>query len=139
MSKEGKICPACGLPYSSITRRKKGNRYYAYAVHTYKDGNGKRHSFECYIGPVGKYIHGEKINQIGLKGYVIDGERTVDLKGKRFVEYLVNIVKHNIKRENIDVEKGLDALDGIIGLLAEKDREAVKKRLEEWLEKLATG
>jgi len=58
MSKEIKICPRCGEPYSWIEKRRVvrvvgGRRCeyeYFYAVHEYREG-GKRKIKKCYLGP----------------------------------------------------------------------------------------
>jgi len=50
----GVLCPRCGKMASCIRKKKVGNRYYFYAVHT-KYVNGKRKFEYCYLGPVNGY------------------------------------------------------------------------------------
>jgi len=58
MSKEIKICPRCGEPYSWVEKRRvvrvdNGRRYeyeYYYAVHEYREGSSRRIK-KCYLGP----------------------------------------------------------------------------------------
>jgi len=46
-----RICPVCGLPYSTIERKKHGDRVYLYAVHIVKLPDGSRKRIRHYIGP----------------------------------------------------------------------------------------
>ena len=135
MSNKLKVCPVCQHSYSTITFRKKGGRYYTYAVHKYKGSDGKWHTYECYLGPAGGYKHATNFNPIGLKGYVIDGKRAVDHEGQRFAEYIRNILKYNLSK-GMSTERGIEVLDKLIELLVTRDKDAVKKELEGWLQRL---
>ena len=53
-SKERRICPRCGLPYSCLEHREREGNTYVYAVHA--RGEGKKIVMRrCYLGPAPSY------------------------------------------------------------------------------------
>mgnify|MGYP001772529325 CR=1 FL=1 len=121
--KKGDPCPACGAAIDAITTRRRGNRYYVYAVH--KVGKSR---YECYLGPAEGYVHADLFNPIGLKG-AIDNDR--------FNEYLARLLYYV---DNISFDKGLEILDRVLELLMEKadkeERERLMETLKAWIERL---
>jgi hypothetical protein len=63
-----------------------GERCYYRVVHYYYEG-GERRRRSCYIGPVDRYIHAEKIHEIGLTNLLnIDPEIVVERVVEGFIE-----------------------------------------------------
>ena len=131
---KGDICPVCLSRIDSITIREKGKykRQYVYAIHFYKGGDGKRHRYECYLGPANEYVVAEKTNNIGLKGR---------LEKDRFVEYLESILTYYKISKEIDTGKALELFDKFMELLtkvavSEDDKKKVKEVLQGWIDKL---
>nr|CAH65774.1 hypothetical protein [Sulfolobus neozealandicus] len=126
---ETKTCPNCGLPYRSTVEREVNGHVYVYAVHQYKDENGKWRKYECYLGPKEQYIHAEKFNDFGLKGGHVE---------ERFVEYLERILRDQLTVDRrFDFAKGIQVLNTIFNLLNEKaETEDEKQLLLETLEGL---
>jgi len=78
-----KVCPKCGLPYSYVSREKRGSNYYFYAVHVSKSGN-KRRVKKCYLGAE-SYDYVARFNpELGRLAGLID--RT---KALRYLEELL--------------------------------------------------
>lgn len=129
-------CPRCGEPISWITKKKRGNRYYYYAVHYHGIKGGKRVEEYCYLGPTDKYVYAETINPLGL---------TNAIEADRFIEYLHRVIDNYLgdsgDDKSFDVVKALNILDEVINLLKEKvrnkeDKKKIAERLKVWLEEL---
>jgi len=126
------LCERCHDPISWITIKKRGNREYYYAVHYYGTKNGKKIQKECYLGPVGKYIHAETINRLGL---------TNAKETDRFYHYLDEIVKEYLVKDHFNVEKAIEILDKVLDLADKKIEDPEKKqilldRLNQWIDRL---
>jgi len=123
------VCERCGRPIDWISRKKRGNRVYLYAVHYL--GKGKRE--ECYLGPADGYIHAETINPLGL---------TNAYNQERYVEYVRRIIDNYLANDHFDVKKGLEILDLVLDLLdvkanSQEDRKVIADRLKAWAERIA--
>lgn len=83
------VCPRCGaLGYLEeyCVKSGSGERCYYRVVHYYYEG-GERRRRSCYIGPVDRYIHAEKIHEIGLTNLLnIDPEIVVERVVEGFIE-----------------------------------------------------
>ena len=100
-SKELKVCPRCGLPYSYIKRKRVGDKVYLYAVHyhgyTREGGKIKKKVTECYLGPEGSY---EYVTKTHLKeGLILKGM----IDTERALAYLDALISY-IGRASIDRE-----------------------------------
>jgi len=126
------ICERCGSPINFVVKRKRGNRYYYYGVHIFKDEDGKRHRVEHYLGPTDKYIHAETINPIGL---------TNAKEQNRFEEYVEKILSNLLIKDHFDLTKALQLINELKELINEKvtdkeERKEVIDLLSKWIEQL---
>jgi len=124
------LCPRCGEPVSWISKKKRGNRYYLYAIHYHGLKNGKRIEVEHYLGPADGYIHAETINELGL---------THGAETDRFIKYLHRIVEDYLTRDHFNINEGLKILDEIAKLLkskarTEEDKQKILDKLKELIE-----
>lgn len=95
-SKELKICPRCGLPYSYIEEREVGSNVYHYAVHVnYVDG--KRRVKKCYLGPV-SYIYVSSINDMILHGLIVP-ERAIN-----YLREVIKLLKQALNQGKLKIE-----------------------------------
>ena len=82
-------CPRCGAPgylEEYCVKSGGGERCYYRVVHYYYEG-GEKKKRSCYIGPVDRYIHAEKIHEIGLTNLLkIDPEVVVERVVEGFIE-----------------------------------------------------
>jgi len=129
---EAKVCPSCGQIYRSTVTREVNGRRYVYAVHRYKDWNGKWRKFECYLGPEEEYKHAQIFNPLGLKGAKYED---------RFIDYLSGILNYYKITNQIDTEKTLEILNEVMELLtkiavSEADKKKIVEVLQGWIERL---
>jgi len=114
------ICPRCGMPYSYLKRKRKGNRVYLYAVHymgyTREGGKVRKKERECYLGPEDQYVVVTALHE--KEGLVLKGLAD----SNRALEYLNALINY-ISTVEIDRDLALS--------LAEKF-EALAKRLREY-------
>jgi len=83
------MCPRCGLEVDHIIEERRGSRVYIYAVHYIVVGRRKR-AKKCYLGPLDKYKHAEKLVQLELTNILdLDFMRVVE----RAVENFVNAAR----------------------------------------------
>ncbi len=91
-SKEGKVCPGCGLPYSYIKEKRVGNKIYVYAVHYlgYEKVGGKvrKKTKECYLGPKEQYDYVTQTHE--REGLVLRGL----IDSNRALEYLDALIRY---------------------------------------------
>ena len=81
-----KLCPRCGKEFKYIEERRQNDRVYFYAVHVYRDNNGKRKIKKCYLGPL-TYEYVSKLHT--KEGLTFKGL----LETNRAIEYLETILQ----------------------------------------------
>jgi hypothetical protein len=95
LSRERKICPKCGQPYSYIDEEEKGGRVYLYAIHYYKDPDGRKRKKKCYLGPKDGYEYVSKTHEIIFYG--LDRQ-------DRYIRYLEEILDLFTSDEPVSTE-----------------------------------
>jgi len=127
------ICERCGEPYNFIVKRKRGKRYYWYAVHVITNENGEKSRVEHYLGPVNGYKHAETINKMGL---------TNAKETDRYEKYVEKILSDILINNHINLPKAITLIDKLMTLVNEKVTDKEEKRLiieklSQWLDILS--
>ena len=137
MAVAGKICPRCGMPFTSIEERVVNSQTYYYAVHKH----GRRVK-KCYLGPK-EYIYVSllhKREQITFQG-VVNPDRLYNYL-RDAISYLsggdpwvkLGLVKRdedgNVSFNESKADALISDLEELVAFL-KKEKERVKKEIEE--------
>jgi hypothetical protein len=123
-SKERRICPRCGEPYSYVEKIDIGERSYLYAVHYYVDENDRRRKRRCYLGPVDGYEYVSKTHEIIFYGLdrqdryiryleeitdLFDSDEPVSMEPDEFKKEFENIMRTRflVKRISYEIDERL--------------------------------
>jgi len=123
-SKERRICPRCGEPYSYVEKIDIGERSYLYAVHYYVDENDRRRKRRCYLGPVDGYEYVSKTHEIIFYGLdrqdryiryleeitdLFDSDEPVSMEPDEFKKEFENImrIRSLVKRISYKIDERL--------------------------------
>ena len=100
-------CPRCGRPYSYLSRERRGDRRYVYAVHV-EDGRVVK---KCYLGPEEGYVAGSVANELlPLSGLVDDGRygRYLIVLLEAYVDGRIGVEREDARKLGVLLKKALE-------------------------------
>jgi hypothetical protein len=85
-----RICPICGMPYSTTEKRTYNKTTYIYFIHKTKLENGKTKIHKCYGGAINSYVYVQKFHN--NSNLVLIGYPSYEQKTTKYLTYLEQVL-----------------------------------------------
>ena len=119
-----KLCPRCGMPYSYLEIRRRGDKIYYYAVHEEWKGGRRISRRKCYLGPdIYTYVTALHTDERLVLYGMLNKERAL-----AYLERLLNFLKYVDDISILDraiklLENHLSELKRLVEVLQHERRE----------------